>query len=114
MALWDKPEVSPTFDPLEIGNKSAIRRDWRTARRSAYCSRRKAEAELTQLLASLRAKWVLMSYSTDGMIPLENLTRLLSTHGRLSWVQKDYKRYRVSTQRPSKGAFTSEFVLIVE
>ena len=114
MALWDKPEISPRFDPATIGFKSAIRHDWRTARRSAYCSRQKAEAELTLLLASLRAKWVLMSYSTDGMIPLENLTRLLSTHGRLTWVQKDYKRYRVSTQRPSAQAFTSEFVLILE
>lgn len=111
VALWDKPALSPT---ITNGDKSAIRTDWRTLRRSAYNHRGAAATEFARLLDNLRAKWILTSYSTDGMIPLEELTRMVCERGRTEVVLRGYKRYRVSSQRFSKKPMNVEFVLVTE
>ena len=113
MALWDKPGIPESISP-QRGDKAAIRRDWREARRSAFCVRALAAGEMERLAGSLRARWILVSYSTDGLIPAEELVRTLHRAGRLSWVHRPYKRYRVSSQRPSPRSPPIEFVLVVE
>jgi adenine-specific DNA-methyltransferase len=111
VALWDKPAVEQT---IIGGNKSAIRTDWRTERRSAYNSRVTAPAALRNLLRSIRSRWILISYSTDGLIPLQSLVETACQRGTVSVVTGQYKRYRVSTQRYSRRAFTVELVLVVD
>jgi len=112
VALWDKPPVSPSHSPSRR-DKSAIRTDWRASRRSPYCYRASARDAFDQLLSELHARWVLVSYSTDGIIPLQDLVSMLARLGRLDVVTSRYKRYRVSSQRPSLRGHNTEFVLIV-
>jgi len=115
VTLWDKPPLDPCI--LVNGrtvNKAAIRRDWRTARRSAYCYRQTALAEFTNLLNHLRAPVVLVSYSSDGIISLPELVGTLATRGMVSCVHQRYKRYRVSPTRRSPRGHNLEFVLILD
>jgi hypothetical protein len=70
LSLWDKPAVTPK---IEGRNKSAIRDDWRTERRSAYNYRGEAWNAYAKMLETLDARFILTSYSTDGMIPLEGM-----------------------------------------
>ena len=115
VTLWDQPPVNPTI--LVNGrtvDKSAIRRDWRTLRRSAYCYRHRALGEFCQLLDRVRARMVLVSYSSDGIIALPDLVGALADRGSLSCVCQRYKRYRVSATRPSHRAHNVEFVLILD
>jgi adenine-specific DNA-methyltransferase len=111
VALWDKPAVSPV---ITEGDKSAIRLDWRTERRSAYNYASRAADAYDQLVETLPARTVLTSYSTDGNIPLDELIERSSRHGRLSCVMNAYKRYRVSAQRMSAKPVNVEFVLIID
>ena len=113
VALWDKPPVRPTFTPDGPRDKSAIRLDWRTERRSAFCSRRTAVAALTDLLDRIDARWLIISYSSDGIIPAEELLALLSRQGRLQVLTRRYKRYRVSSQRYSHRSHNLELVAVV-
>jgi len=114
VALWDKPPVSVGFNHGDDGNgKSAIRMDWRTERRSLYCYRRSASHAFRELVAGTKARFILVSYSTDGIIPLDDLLETLSDRGELSVVTQRYKRYRVSSQRPSSRSHNIEFVAIV-
>ena len=101
VALWDKPAVSPTVTGRD---KSAIRTDWRTARRSAYNHRTSALAAYQTLLETIEARHILTSYSTDGTIPLPDLLAAAAARGRLECVWDPYKRYRVSAQRPLSQA----------
>lgn len=114
VALWDKPPIPAHLPPGQRGARAAIRRDWRTERNSAWCRRSLAAGQLKVLLDHLKARWILMSYSTDGIIPLEKVARTLAEYGRLEWVHREYKRYRVSSQRPSGRGYNLEFVLVVE
>jgi adenine-specific DNA-methyltransferase len=80
VALWDKPPLSKH---ITRGSKSAIRLDWRTERRSAYNHAGEAAAAYRRLLATLNARYILTSYSTDGTIPLAELLHANVERGRV-------------------------------
>lgn len=44
-------------------------------------------------LAVEKAKRIVISYSSDSLVPIENLTSLLSQYGKVSIQTKDYKKY---------------------
>lgn len=111
IALWDKPKVPST---LKRGNKSAIRDDWRTSRRSPYNHRDQAARAYADLLGALNARFILTSYSTDGTIPLDAMLDANAERGRTSVFARSYKRYRVSSQRFSEKPLNIEFVLLVD
>ncbi len=111
IALWDKPSLPPTIGK---NNKAAIRTDWRTERRSKFNYRDEASSAFEELMDSVRADWILTSYSTDGNIPLERLVNTASRAGATAVLTQSYKRYRVSRQRFSKKPLNVEFVLITK
>ncbi|MCE9545741.1 MAG: DNA adenine methylase, partial [Planctomycetia bacterium] len=111
VALWDKPPLSPSIDGR---TKAAIREDWRTLRRSPFNYRQEAEAAVAALLGRIEAHYILVSYSTDGLVPLPRLVEHCLARGQTSVVTRQYKRYRVSTQRFSAKPMNVEFVLTVD
>ncbi len=111
IALWDKPVVGTT---IAHGNKSAIRTDWRSQRRSAYNYAKEASRAYQQLLDTLNARFILTSYSTDGSIPLDELLRANTQRGQTTLVMRGYKRYRVSSQRFSEKPMNVEFIIVTD
>jgi|GEM_PF-32819 len=111
VALWDKPPL-----PKEItrGTKAAIRKDWRTKRRSAYNYKNKAAIEFRELIESIEAKYILTSYSTEGNMDLHDLISILGSKGSLQIMKQEYTRYRVSSTRPSPKPRNVEFVIITD
>jgi adenine-specific DNA-methyltransferase len=112
LTLWDSPPLSPTITGR--GDKSAIRRDWRTTRRSAYNHRNDATDAYTHLVSSLPARFLLTSYSTDGFIPLRSMLEANHARGETTVFLQPYKRYRVSSQRSSARPHNIEFVLLTD
>lgn len=115
ISLWDKPEINKSI--LVNGkktNKSAIRTDWRTERRSAYNYKDDATNALDKLVQTINSNYVLLSYSTDGHMDLKDVLEIFASNGKLSMVTKPYKRYRVSTQRMSEKPYNVEAVLILD
>ena len=110
LTLWDKPLVS---EKIQGRNKGAIRRDWRTERRSAYNYRGEAEQAFWALLTHLEARYILASYSTEGLISVEQLVTMCLQRGHTEVMCYAHKRYRVSAQRVSAKPITVEFVLII-
>jgi adenine-specific DNA-methyltransferase len=114
VALWDKPPIPRHISGGGARDKAAIRTDWRTERCSPYCRKATAPQAFSELLQRLRARWILVSYSTDGIIPVREMLSVLGGRGRLSVITRKYKRYRVSSQRPSPRPHTVEFVARVD
>lgn len=111
VALWDKPALSPKISGRD---KAAIRLDWRTERRSPYNSGRQAAQAFVTLIAGIDARWIAVSYSTDGNIALADLVRAACYRGATAAFVQPYKRYRVSTQRFSAKPMNAEFVLLID
>jgi adenine-specific DNA-methyltransferase len=115
ITLWDKPPLNPEtrVDGRRV-NKSAIRQDWLAARRSPYCYRASAAAAFADLVEHLRFDCLLVSYSSDGIISLDDMLRILAERGSLDFVERPYKRYRVSSQRRSPRGHNLELTFIVD
>ncbi len=114
IAIWDRPEVPCNRDDAgRLREKAGIRRDW-TETRSAYCSRKSASAELKSLLDAIDARHIVMSYSSEGIIPFDELLDILSCHGRVELFGRDYTVYRGGRQSMARKTGNLEFVLVVE
>ncbi|MFW6078107.1 MAG: DNA adenine methylase [Gemmatimonadota bacterium] len=112
IALWDRPELDRTIDGR--GGKAAIRRDWRTERRSPFNYGRTAADALRRLVDAIDARHIAISYSTDGNIPLERLVSIAARRGHVTVRLDEYKRYRVSRQRYSRKPLNIELVLCID
>jgi len=114
VALWDKPKVNrKVMIEGRSVNKSAIRTDWRTERRSPYNSAKDALGAFERLIEKIKAHWVLVSYSSDGNIALSDLLMTMAKRGDLHVITQAYKRYRVSTPRMSAKSHNIEFVAVL-
>lgn len=81
--------LNDRYDPGPVvqGSRAGIRRDHN---RSAFCRSqrdprtglRECEGAFRSFLGSLRGRYLLVSYNTDGIIPPEEMTRLLADGGR--------------------------------
>ncbi|MCX7787993.1 MAG: DNA adenine methylase [Spirochaetes bacterium] len=113
IVLWDKVTV-----PLELGpdgwlrDKAGIRKDWKRTK-SAYCYRETAVDAFAELLNAIDAEHLLISYSTDGIIPFGTLRELCSTHGEVSILTNEYITYRGGKQSNLRRDRNVEFVLWV-
>lgn len=111
VTLWDKLQI-----PAELtrGNKSAIRTDWRTLRRSAYNKSGDAIAAYQQLISNADAKHIITSYSTDGLMTVQDMLEINCSRGAVQLFMQEYKRYRVSPTRTSKKPLNVEFVIVTD
>ena len=112
LTLWDKPKLAQQI--TGHGNKSAIRMDWRSERRSHYNEKLRAAPAYAELVQSLPAHYICTSYSTDGFIPLQKMIEANLLRGATQVFTQGYKRYRVSSQRFSDKPMNVEFVLLTD
>ena len=114
IARWDRPPVSPSIgDDGRLLDKAGIRRDW-TETRSRFCSRRLAGDALRHLLDTVDARFIVLSYGTGGMIPIEPLIDLLADHGQVDVRTIDHAAYRGGRQSPARQTRATELLFVVE
>ncbi len=83
LVRWDSPAG------YGIANKRVDCRE----RKSRYNSKRGAPAALAELLAALRAPWLLVSVSDEGFHAAPELERLLAARGHQARIDVDSRRY---------------------
>lgn len=111
LTLWDQNDL-PTPDTK--GYKSGIDRAWRKERPSQYNSSKYAKEAYEKLVATIKARYILTSYSTDGNIEAADLLQANLKRGRVTLLTQDVPRYRVSKQRQSERARVLEFIVITD
>jgi adenine-specific DNA-methyltransferase len=114
IALWDRPPVDDSLGPDgRLRAKAAIRGDWMRTR-SDYCSRSRAATALRGLLDAVDARWIVLSYSSDGIIPLDELREILGAQGRVQVRTSSYVKYRGGRQSAGREIANTELVWVVE
>jgi adenine-specific DNA-methyltransferase len=93
--------------------KAGIRRDW-VKTKSAFCSKATAAAALASVLDAADARHLVVSYSTEGVVPFDQLYDLLDRRGRVELAVSDYVTYRGGRQSPARRTHNLEFVLVVD
>lgn len=114
IALWDKPPVSAEKGPDgRLLKKAGIRADWHRTR-SAFCYPATAAAAFREVLAAADCRHIVVSYSTDGLIGLEELCDTLSESGCLEVRTTDYVKYPGGKQSLDRTIHTREMLLVVD
>lgn len=114
IAKWDKiPEPLELNSKGVLKKKAAIREDWVNTR-SDYCYRESAEKSFEDLILNLDARFIFISYSTDGIIPFEKMREICTKRGRLSLVTNEYTTYRGGKQSNKRQNTNIEFILSID
>ncbi|MCW5715427.1 MAG: DNA adenine methylase [Bauldia sp.] len=104
IALGDEPEVEGVCGI----------RPWRHIA-SDYCYRTRAVRALTDLVAALPARRILLSYSTDGHVPLDLLVEAMECSGRVSLHHLgEIGRYRPNQAASAGAAAVGEVLIAVD
>jgi adenine-specific DNA-methyltransferase len=114
IARWDRPPVNTTrLKNGKLVDKAGIRKDW-TNTRSAYCYKQTAVRAFGELLSNVQARYILLSYSTEGIIPFEELYGICTARGRVDAVTNEYIKYRGGRQSIRRLNDNIELVLIID
>ena len=94
IARWDKiPEPLDLNEKGVLENKAGIRQDWVNTR-SPYCYKDTAVEAFSSLIKNLDSRLILISYSSDGIIPFDEMKKICLEKGYVSIVTSDYITYR--------------------
>lgn len=80
--------------------------------KSNYSISGKATDALADLITKAKARYILLSYNDEGIIPISMLKKILRTRGNIKEYTKEHKRYRAINQDGSK-IITKEHLFLV-
>lgn len=113
IAIWDKPKINKEiYINGKKTNKSAIRKDW-IKTKSDYCYKNTAKEALANLINNTNSRYIVMSYSTDGIIEYDELISILGERGKLDIVTSEYTRYRGAKRSIVNTNKNIEYLFIV-
>jgi adenine-specific DNA-methyltransferase len=114
IALWDRPPVSRERGADgRLLKKAGIREDW-TRTRSSFCYPSTARSALRQVVEAADCRHLVVSYSNEGLIGLEELCDLLSATGSLSVHSTAYLKYPGGKQSLDRRNSNTELALVVD
>ena len=83
LVLWDKPEV------YGVARKRVDVRE----RKSPFNSRPAFRAKFQELIQSIDARYLVVSFSNEGFISQDDMLETLSSRGNVRVIEQDFKRY---------------------
>lgn len=83
LTLWDKPVLHGKTGQRDYSDKKSL-----------YCQRQNASNALKDLINSAKVKYIVLSYNNEGIIPREEIIKILSSRGDLKEYEQIYRRFR--------------------
>ena len=90
---------------------SGITKDWQ---RSDYNKAKPAEKAIDELIKNTPAKYVLISYNNEGIIPIEKFQKIVSKHGRWELLEQEYNTYRGSRNLKDRNSKVKELLWLIK
>lgn len=97
--------------PEKISPISGIPSNWN---RSPYNRRKEAPAELRKLIERIRAKYVLVSFNSEGFVSREEMEEILSAEGSVETLETRYNAFRGSRNLQNRSKHVTEFLYILK
>ena len=100
-----------TPDPEKMSRVSGIPSDWN---RSAYNKKGKVADVFVDLVKKVNAKFVLISFNSDGFISRDEMVSLLNQCGKVNVVESKYNTFRGSRNLKERDVHVKEYLFLVE
>lgn len=98
-------------DAETISRVSGIPRDWN---RSDYNKKRRVAQVFADLVRNVKARFVLVSFNSEGFISKDEMIELLSSCGKVDVLEADYNAFRGSRNLSGREIHVKEFLFLVE
>ena len=98
-------------DSDNISRVSGIPKDWN---RSDYNKIRRVAEVFAELVRNVKARYVLVSFNSEGFISKEEMIELLSSCGKVQVLEADYNAFRGSRNLSGREIHVKEFLFLVE
>ncbi len=97
--------------PSDVSRVSGIPKNWN---RSRYNQRGEVERVLRELVQRCPAKFLLISYNSEGFIPPERFAECLKPAGKVTKLETAYNTFRGSRNLHARSKHVTEFLYLVE
>lgn len=97
--------------PQHISPISGIPADWN---RSSYNKRKVAQEALFQLIEQCPAKFILISYNSEGFISYDSFIQELNKLGKINTLETPYNTFRGSRNLKQRPLAVTEFLFLIE
>ncbi len=102
VAVWDKKLLD---------TKTGLR-PWND-QKSLYCSTVKCTKVFEDLIDNADCKYILFSYNTEGIIPYDEIMRILEKKGTVQVYKQDYLRFKSHSRKSDAKKFLYELLFFV-
>ena len=97
--------------PANISRVSGIPDDWN---RSDYNKRQLTVRALEDFVQTVPSKYLLVSFNSEGFIPIDTMERLLSKRGSVEVLETKYNTFRGSRNLRNRPIHVDEYLFLVE
>ena len=97
--------------PKEVSKVSGIPTDWN---RSGYNVRKQALPLLDELFAAIPARFILVSFNSEGHVSTDEIKSVLGKHGRVDEMIVKYNTYRASRNLRNREIHVHEHLLLLD
>ena len=98
-------------DCEKISRVSGIPKDWN---RSSFNKKRVAAESFTNLVSSLRAKYLMVSFNSEGYISKNEMINILEKVGTVTVLDISYNAFKGSRNLKNRDIYVSEYLFIVK
>lgn len=103
IAVWDKKILD---------NKTGLRPYEK--QKSKYCYSQKCVHVFEDLIKDAKCNFILLSYNTEGIIPYEEIIKILSEKGEVKIYKQDYRRYKSNSNGNESKDSLKEILFFVK
>ena len=103
--------ITDYIKPDRISNVSGIPVDWN---RSTYNKKAESSESFRTLVTGLKAKYLLISFNSEGFISLAEMKKMLSKIGKVEVLETRYNTFRGSRNLRNRKIHVKEYLYLVE
>jgi adenine-specific DNA-methyltransferase len=97
--------------PENTSRISGIPDNWN---RSNYNNKTRALSSLASLVANIKAKYVLISFNSEGFISVDEMKNLLEKTGKIEVLETEYNTFRGSRNLKKRDIYVKEYLYLLE
>jgi adenine-specific DNA-methyltransferase len=97
--------------PKNISKVSGIPPDWN---RSGYNREKQSRAVLQELVSAIKAKYILISFNSEGFTGLAEMKKMLRAIGRVEVLETTYNTFKGGRNLNSRNIHVKEYLYLVE
>ncbi len=97
--------------PQRISRVSGIPQDWK---RSFYNKKNHAYRVFSELVRGIKARYILISFNSEGFISMSEMLNLLKGIGRVEVLETKYNTFRGSRNLRNRNIHVTEYLYLVE